>query len=70
MSKVKRLTKTQLANINAQIVVLEKPIELQDLLFEVKEYFHRQPTHDCQDITPRTMAMLLNKFIRIMEGTR
>lgn len=70
MSKRKKLTAEQLENIRCLIDEFERPVELEALLVEVKEYFQRNSTDDCRAITPRAMESLLKKFIRIMEGER
>jgi len=41
--------------------------KFQQLKTDIEEYFKRQPTDDCRAITPRTMEILLYKFIKIME---
>lgn len=64
------LTAEQLENIRVLIEELERPLELEALLVEVTEYFDRHPTRDYREITPRTMEMLLNKFVRIMGSER
>lgn len=62
------IIRTELAALRAKVSGEADGLALRELHDEVSEYFERQPTHDCQDITPRTMAILLRKFSRIMAG--
>lgn len=70
VSKHQKLLPIQIQNLKETIRQLEAPLALEELLVEVKEYFDRHPTSDCQDITPRTMVMFLRKFIKIMEKVK